>query len=93
MTEANLVSALYNIIYYSALLLVPPLLMGTLVTFAIALFQTENHIREDTLPQTVKVLVTGLLLVVFGSLLAMPLFTASDEIFTRFHKFYSRSLP
>ena len=87
MTEAHLVSALYNIFYYSAVFLVPPLLLSTGVAFLIGLLQAITQIQEQTLPQTVKILVIGFLLVAFGGVLTAPLFSASDEIFSSFHEY------
>lgn len=87
MEEANMVSALYNIFYYSAVVLVPPLLVATLVAFIVGLFQAVTQIQEQTLPQTIKILVIGFLLIVFGGTLTAPLYSASDEIFSRFHEY------
>lgn len=87
MAEATLVSALYNIFYYSAVMLVPPLLLATIVAFAVGLFQAVTQIQEQTLPQTIKILVIGFVMIVFGGTLAAPLYSASDEIFSRFHEY------
>ena len=89
MSEAQLISALYNIFYYSAVFLVPPLLIATAVAFLVGLLQAITQIQEQTLSQTIKILVIGFVLIVFGGTLTAPLFTASDEIFSRFHE-YSR---
>jgi len=89
MTDAHLISALYNIFYYSAVVLVPPLLLATVVAFAVGLFQAVTQIQEQTLPQTIKIMVIGFMMIVFGSVLTAPLYSASDEIFSRFHE-YSR---
>ncbi|MEL7428641.1 MAG: flagellar biosynthetic protein FliQ [Pseudomonadota bacterium] len=86
MTEAHLVSSLYNVFYYSAVFLVPPLLLSTAVAFLIGLLQAITQIQEQTLPQTVKILVIGFLLVAFGGVLTAPLYSASDEIFSSFHE-------
>ncbi len=87
MNEAQLVGSLYNIFYYSAIFLLPPLLIGTLVAFLIGLLQAITQIQEQTLPQTIKILVIGFVLIVFGGALTAPLYSASDEIFTTFHKY------
>ena len=90
MSEAQLVSSLYNIFYYAAVFLVPPLLIATIVAFLIGLLQAITQIQEQTLPQTIKILVIGFVLIVFGGALTAPLFTASDEIFSRFHEYAER---
>lgn len=89
MSEAQLVSALYNIFYYSAIFLLPPLLIATGVAFLVGLLQAITQIQEQTLPQTIKILVIGFTLIAFGGVLTAPLYSASDELFSRFHE-YSR---
>lgn len=87
MDEAQLISALYNIFYYSAVFLVPPLVIATIVAFLVGLFQAITQIQEQTLPQTIKILVIGFMLIAFGGVLTAPLYSASDEIFSRFHEY------
>lgn len=87
MDEAQLLSSLYNIFYYSAVVLVPPLLLATIIAFIVGLFQAVTQIQEQTLPQTIKIMVIGFMLIVFGSALTAPLYSASDEIFSRFHEY------
>lgn len=87
MNEEQLISGLYNIFYYSAVFLVPPLILSTVVAFLIGLLQAITQIQEQTLPQTVKILVIGFLLIAFGGVLSAPLYAASDEIFSRFHEY------
>ncbi|MEM7291289.1 MAG: flagellar biosynthetic protein FliQ [Pseudomonadota bacterium] len=86
MAEAHLISSLYNIFYYSAVFLVPPLVLATVVAFLIGLLQAITQIQEQTLPQTIKILVIGFLLIAFGGVLTAPLYSASDEIFSTFHE-------
>jgi len=87
MDEAHLISSLYNIFYYSAVVLVPPLLLATIIAFMVGLFQAVTQIQEQTLPQTIKIMVIGFMLIVFGSTLTAPLYSASDEIFSRFYEY------
>ena len=87
MEEAQLVSSLYAIFYYAAVFLVPPLLIATIVAFLVGLFQAVTQIQEQTLPQTIKIFVIGIVLIGFGGLLTAPLYSASDEIFSRFHEY------
>jgi len=87
MDEAQLISSLYNIFYYSAVVLVPPLLLATIIAFIVGLFQAVTQIQEQTLPQTIKIMVIGFMLIAFGGILTAPLYTASDEIFSRFHEY------
>lgn len=87
MDDAQLISALYNTFYYAAVFLVPPLLIATAVAFLVGLLQAITQIQEQTLPQTIKILVIGFVLIVFGGVLTAPLYSASDEIFSRFHEY------
>lgn len=86
MDDAQLVNALYSIFYYSAVFLVPPLLLATIVAFLMGLFQAITQIQEQTLPQTVKIFVICLVLIFFGGVLSSPLYTASNELFSNFYK-------
>lgn len=88
MDEAQLISSLYNIFYYSAVVLVPPLLLATIIAFIVGLFQAVTQIQEQTLPQTIKIMVIGFMLIAFGGVLTAPLYTASNEIFSRFHEYH-----
>ncbi len=87
MDDAQLVAALYNIFYYSAVVLVPPLLIATIVAFFVGLFQAVTQIQEQTLPQTVKIFVIGLVMIGFGGLLTAPFYSASDQLFSSFHEY------
>ena len=91
MDEALLISSLYNIFYYSAIFLLPPLIVSTVVAFLIGLLQAITQIQEQTLPQTVKILVIGFMLIVLGGVLSAPLYSASDEIFSRFHEYSGKN--
>jgi len=87
MSEATLISALYNIFYYAAVMLAPPLILATLIAFLVGLFQAITQIQEQTLPQTIKIMAIGLIMIMFGSTLSAPLYSASDELFSRFHEY------
>ncbi len=87
MEEAKLVASLYSIFYYAAVMLVPPLLIATFVAFIVGLLQAVTQIQEQTLPQTIKILVVGFVMIVFGGVLSGPLFSASNEIFSNFHQY------
>ena len=87
MEEAKLVVSLYSIFYYAAVMLVPPLLIATFVAFIVGLLQAVTQIQEQTLPQTIKILVVGFVMIVFGGVLSAPLFSASNEIFSNFHQY------
>lgn len=90
MPEFTLTNALYQILYMSALFVTPPLLVGTGVAFLVGLFQAVTQIQEQTLPQTIKMFAIGLILLMFGGVLAAPLYGASQQLFANFHKYETR---
>ena len=89
MAQGILINHLYTIFYYAALFAAPPLIAATLLAFIVGLFQAVTQIQEQTLPQTIKIFVISLVLIVFGGVLAAPLYTAAIQIFNDFH-LYSR---
>ncbi len=85
MIETTLVTYLYDILYGAAIFAVPPLLISTIVAFIIGLFQAVTQISEQTLPQTVKIIIIGVILLFFGATLVGPLFSVSERIFSDFY--------
>ena len=90
MSDAVLTNALYNILYYAAVFAVPPLLVATAAAFVVGLFQAVTQIQEQTLPQTIKIFAIGVVMLFMGSTLAGPLYSASNDLFSRFHTFETR---
>ena len=90
MAAATLTSALYQFLYYSAIFVVPPLIVATVIAFIVGLFQAVTQIQEQTLPQTIKIFAIALVLLMFGSALAAPLYSASDKLFTDFYTYETR---
>ncbi len=82
MDPQNTTSILFDVLMGSAVFILPPLLVATLAAFVIALFQAITQIQDQTLPQTIKIIVIGAVLVMMGGTLAAPLQTVSDRIFT-----------
>ncbi|PHP66488.1 flagellar biosynthesis protein FliQ [Zhengella mangrovi] len=87
MAAATLTSALYQFLYYSAIFVVPPLIVATVIAFIVGLFQAVTQIQEQTLPQTIKIFAIGLVLIMFGGSLAAPLFGASQQVFNDFYRY------
>jgi type III secretion protein S len=85
MPQATIASMLYKILWDCAILVGPPLLVSTVVAFLIGVFQAVTQTQEQTLPQTVKMVLIAGMLLSFGSVLAAPFFATSVEIFTTFH--------
>ncbi|MEM7429688.1 MAG: flagellar biosynthetic protein FliQ [Pseudomonadota bacterium] len=90
MSDAVLTNALYSVLYYAAVFTVPPLLVATAAAFAVGLFQAVTQIQEQTLPQTIKIFAIGAVMLFMGSILAGPLFSVSNDLFSRFHTYESR---
>ncbi|MEZ5792464.1 MAG: flagellar biosynthetic protein FliQ [Nitratireductor sp.] len=90
MDDAVLSSALYQILYYTAVFVTPPLLVATIIAFLVGLFQAVTQIQEQTLPQTIKIVAIALVLLMFGSVLAAPLYAASNELFSNFYTYEKR---
>ncbi len=89
MSEATLAGTLYAVLYATAIFVVPPLLIATIIAFVVGLFQAVTQIQEQTLPQTVKMLAVGLLMLMFGGALAGPLYATADTIFSNFASYAS----
>ena len=85
MATSTLTAALYRILIDSAIFVGPPLLIATVLVFIIGLLQAVTQLQEQTLPQTVKIVVIGFVLLAFGGSLAGPLYASTNEIFTRFY--------
>ncbi len=85
MSPSTLTSALYSVIENAALLVVVPLLAATLIGFGIGLFQAATQLQEQTLPQSMKMFVVSLILIVFGGSLSAPLFATTQSLFNTFY--------
>lgn len=87
MPQADITSMLYKILWDAAILAGPPLIISTIVAFIIGIFQAVTQTQEQTLPQTVKMVVITLMLFTFGNVLSASLFSSSVEIFSTFHRY------
>lgn len=87
MPQATISSMLYKILLDAAILVGPPLLISTVIAFLIGIFQAVTQTQEQTLPQTVKMVVITLVMMMFGTVLAAPFYATSVEIFTTFHRY------
>ncbi|MEM6616476.1 MAG: flagellar biosynthetic protein FliQ [Pseudomonadota bacterium] len=85
MPIATLESTLFSMLYYAALFVGPPLLIGTIVAFVVGLFQAVTQIQEQTLPQTIKIAAIAFILLVFGAVLISPLHALTNQVFDSFH--------
>jgi type III secretion protein S len=90
MEPAVLSNALYEILYYTAIFVTPPLVVATAIAFFVGLLQAVTQIQEQTLPQTIKIFAIAAVLLFFGTALASPLYAASDKLFSSFHTYEPR---
>lgn len=86
MNDAVMTSYLFSMFYNVAIFTGPPLLIATIVAFIVGLLQAVTQIQEQTLPQTIKIFVIALVLLSSGTMLAGPLYSLSDDIFSNFYK-------
>ena len=81
-------------IYRSALAMmvlgVPVLLLAGGLGLITGLFQAVTQIQDSTLPQIIKIMGVGGLLLVLGQSLSNPIVQHSEEIFSTFHKIQTR---
>lgn len=84
MGDAAYATILYEILYDAVIFTGPPLILATLIAFLIGLFQAVTQIQEQTLPQTLKIVVITIILLFFGNVLAAPLYATTLNIFDNF---------
>lgn len=75
---------LHDIIFAAVIIAGPPLFISTVIGFLLAIFQAVTSIQDQTLPQTVKIIVISLVLILMGGILTQPLYTVTDRIFSNF---------
>lgn len=86
MDDSILTNYLFAIFYNVGIFTLPPLIVATVVAFVVGLFQAVTQIQEQTLPQTIKIFVIGFILLMAGPMLASPLYSTSQDLFTNFYK-------
>ncbi len=62
MTDGAMVALLFQVFWRSAVIVVPPLVVSTILALLIAIIQAVTQIQEQTLAQTVKLFVISLML-------------------------------
>ena len=89
MEDSFLVTQLYSIMYYAAIIAAPPLILATLFGFIVSVLQAITQIQDQSLPQTVKIVAISLILMFWGSVLSAPFLRVSELLFTDFPKWVS----
>ena len=85
MNTGTLTTALYSVLENAALLVAVPLITATIVGFGIGLLQAVTQLQEQTLPQSMKMFVVSLVLLVFGGALSAPLYATAQSLFDTFY--------
>ena len=62
----------------------PPLIIAAVVGFIVAVFQGVTQIQDQSLPLTLKILAVAAVFLLFGGVLASPVFVLADEAFRVF---------
>lgn len=84
MSAQPIISTLYAILMAAMPIVLVPLILATLFGFIVALMQAVTQTQEQTLPQSVKMLVVAAVLLTFGGALTLPFYRASAAIFENF---------
>ncbi|MDQ7729758.1 flagellar biosynthetic protein FliQ [Halomonas sp. SpR8] len=84
MTEGIFQSLMSDALWTVLLLSAPALVTAIVIGFGIGLFQALTQIQDQSLPQSVKVIVVMLVLILAGPLLAGQLINLTDQILNNF---------
>ncbi|CAM3515472.1 MULTISPECIES: EscS/YscS/HrcS family type III secretion system export apparatus protein [Halomonas] len=84
MTEGIFQSLMSEALWTVLLLSAPALVSAIVIGFGIGLFQALTQIQDQSLPQSVKVIVIMLVLILAGPLLVGQLINLTDQILNNF---------
>lgn len=84
MTDEIFLTLMNNALWTVLLLSAPALLAAIVIGFGIGLLQALTQIQDQSLPQSVKVIVIMLVLIVGGPLLAGQLVNLTDQVLDNF---------
>ncbi|MGP9567970.1 EscS/YscS/HrcS family type III secretion system export apparatus protein [Halomonas sp. AOP5-B2-8] len=84
MTEGIFQSLMSEALWTVLLLSAPALVAAIVIGFGIGLFQALTQIQDQSLPQSVKVIVIMLVLILAGPLLVGQLINLTDQILNNF---------
>jgi type III secretion protein S len=87
MPQASISSVLYKILFDTAILVGPPLIISSLIGLVIGILQAVTQTQEQTLPQTVKMIVITGMLLSMGGVLSAPLYSSTVDIFSTFYRY------
>ncbi|EPC00808.1 MULTISPECIES: type III secretion system export apparatus subunit SctS [Litchfieldella] len=84
MTDDIFLSLMQNALWTVLLLSAPALLTAIVIGFGIGLLQALTQIQDQSLPQSIKVIVVFLVLILAGPLLAGQLVNLTDQVLDNF---------
>lgn len=84
MTDDIFLTLMNNALWTVLLLSAPALLAAIVIGFGIGLLQALTQIQDQSLPQSIKVIVVFLVLIVAGPLLAGQLVNLTDQVLDNF---------
>lgn len=84
MTDDIFLTLMQNALWTVLLLSVPALLAAIVIGFGIGLLQALTQIQDQSLPQSIKVVVVFLVLIMAGPLLADQLINLTNQILDNF---------
>ncbi|PMR70122.1 type III secretion system export apparatus subunit SctS [Halomonas heilongjiangensis] len=84
MTDDIFLTLMNNALWTVLLLSAPALLAAIVIGFGIGLLQALTQIQDQSLPQSIKVIVVMLVLIVAGPLLAGQLVNLTDQVLDNF---------
>ncbi|MDN3556909.1 EscS/YscS/HrcS family type III secretion system export apparatus protein [Halomonas maura] len=84
MTDDIFLTVMNNALRTVLLLSAPALLAAIVIGFGIGLLQALTQIQDQSLPQSIKVIVVFLVLIVAGPLLAGQLVNLTDQVLDNF---------
>lgn len=82
--NSEILSNLHDVIFAAVVIAGPPLAISTAIGFLLAIFQAVTSIQDQTMPQTAKIVVIFLVLILMGGVLSQPLYAVTDRIFSNF---------
>ena len=76
-----------EMLYITLIVSAPALILAAILGFSIALIQAVTQIQDQSLPQTIKLIVVGLFILILGGGFLTPLVKYSRDIFLTFHQY------
>ena len=76
-----------EMLYITLIVSSPALVLAAVLGFTIALIQAVTQIQDQSLPQTIKLIVVGVFILSLGGAFIAPLVEYSRDVFLYFYKY------